>query len=229
MATWIKICGITCVEDALRAVRLGVDALGFVLHEASARFCDPRVARDIIARVPPGVTTVGVWDHETAERVTGLARFIGCHRVQTYAVGVARALRRRGLDVLPAIAAGDPDAVEAWQPFCRSWTNYVVVDGSRPTNGRVAAAAAAASQAVGRAVTALAPTARFVLAGGLNAENVGGRLAAFRPRGVDVASGVEASPGRKDPQLLTQFVEEVRRWDATVGSEGSADSLFPKP
>ncbi|MBI4718647.1 MAG: phosphoribosylanthranilate isomerase [Planctomycetes bacterium] len=229
MATWIKICGITCIEDALLAARLGANALGFVLHEASTRFCDPRVARDVITRVPPGVTTVGVWLDEPADLVTDLARFIGCLGVQTYDLSVARALRGRGLNVLPAIAAGDPNAVDAWRRFCGSWSGYVVVDGSRPASGRSAGAGAGALRAVGRSVAVLAPPARPVLAGGLNGENVYERLAAFRPRGVDVASGVEASPGRKDPERLTQFVEEVRRWDATVGSGGSADSSFPKP
>lgn len=230
MATWIKICGLTNLEDAALAARLGADALGFVLHRESGRFCEPKTARAMIRDVPRGVTTVGVWLDEPAELVSETARFIGCDLVQTYDPTTARALHVEGFNVLPAIPVADEAACsENWLCFCESWTGRVVVDRSRAIPERATPVHTPHDNAWHELVSTLGKTQPIVLAGGLSSENIRAALDTFRPFGVDVASGVESAPGRKDAEKLVRFMEEVRRWDARVDSDGSAGSLSPRP
>ncbi|MEK7710876.1 MAG: phosphoribosylanthranilate isomerase [Planctomycetota bacterium] len=230
MATWIKICGLTNLEDAALAARLGADALGFVLHRESGRFCEQSTARAIIRDVPRGVTTVGVWLAEPAEVVSETARFIGCDLVQTYDPITARALHVQGFNVLPAIpVAGEAIGREDWRRFLWSWGGRVLVDRSRAAPKQSTPGFLAKVDAWHDRVTTLGKTQQIVLAGGLNPENIRAALDTYRPNGADVASGVESAPGRKDAEKLVRFVEEVRRWDATVGSDVSAGSLSPRP
>ncbi len=230
MATWIKICGLTNLEDAALAAGLGADALGFVLHPQSRRYCAPNTARAIITAVPPSVTTIGVWLDESADVVSAAARFIGCDFVQTYDPMSARALHAQGFDVLPAIPVADEaDGGEDWRRFCQSWTGRVVVDRSRVTLQRSIQACVRGRDESHDVVSTLRKTLQVVLAGGLNPENIRAALNAYRPLGVDVASGVESALGQKDTEKLVRFIEEVRRWDAMVGSDGSVGSLSPRP
>lgn len=230
MATWIKICGLTNLEDAALAARLGANALGFVLHRPSRRFCAPNTARAIIEEAPNGVTTTGVWLDESAEVVSEAARFIGCDLVQTYDPTSARALHAQGFDVLPAIPIAD-EAVdrENWRRFCQSWVGRILLDRSRVIPNRSMPACAPRSDASHDLASTLRKTPRVVLAGGLDPENIRAALDTYHPLGVDVASGVESAPGRKDAEKLVRFIEEVRRWDARVGSDVSAGSLSPRP
>ncbi len=230
MATWIKICGLTNLDDAALAARLGADALGFVLHRESARFCEPNTARAMIRDVPRGVTTVGVWLDEPAKVVSETARFIGCDLVQTYDPATARALHVEGFNVLPAIpVAGKAIGSEDWRGFSKSWSGCVVVDRSRAIPERATPVHTPHDNAWHELVSTLGKTQPIVLAGGLSPENILAALDTFRPFGVDVASGVESEPGRKDAEKLVRFMEEVRRWDARVDSDGSAGSLSPRP
>jgi phosphoribosylanthranilate isomerase len=229
MATWIKICGLTNLEDAALAARLGADALGFVLHRESSRFCEQSTARAIIRDVPRGVTTVGVWLAEPAEVVSATARLIGCDLVQTYDPTTARALNAEGIDVLPAIlVAGEAACSEDWRCFCESWTGRIVVDRSRSIPKQATPAHASQNDAWRDLASTLGKTRQVVLAGGLSPENIQAALDTYRPFGVDVASGVESEPGRKNVKKLVLFIEEVRRWDAMVGSDASAGSLSPR-
>jgi len=230
MATWIKICGLTNLEDAVLAARLGADALGFVLHRESDRFCEQGTVRAILRGVPRGVTTVGVWLAEPAEVVSETARFIGCDLVQTYDPTTARALHAEAFNVLPAIPlAGEAIGGEDWRRFCESWTGRVVVDRARAAPERATRAHTPGDFGWRKLVSTLGKTQQLILAGGLGPENIRAALDTYRPFGVDVASGVESEPGRKDAEKLVRFIEEVRRWDAMVGSEGLAGSLSPRP
>lgn len=230
MATWIKICGLTNLEDAALAARLGADALGFVMHRGSSRFCAPSVVRAIIGDLPHGVTTIGVWLDESHEVVSEAARFIGCDLVQIYDPTTARVLHAHGFDILPAIPVAD-EAVggQEWRRFCRSWVGRVVVDCSRSIPEGPTPLGTARGEGLHHVASILGETQRVVLAGGLGPENIRTALDAYRPHGVDVASGVESAPGRKDAEKLVRFIQEVRRWDAKVGSDGSAGSSSPKP
>ena len=212
------------------AVRLGADALGFVLHRGSSRFCGLKTAREIIKKVSRRVPTIGVWLDEPVEVVSHAAQFVGCDLVQTYDPTTARTLHALGFHVLPAIPIGDPTTgTVGWRHFCRSWAGRVVLDRSRPIPIRPITAFALDSTALRKLVLNLRKSLPFILAGSLNPENIRAALDGFRPSGVDVASGVESAPGWKDAERMARFIEEVRRWDAMGGSDGSAGSLFPRP
>lgn len=202
MRTRIKICGVTRHEDAEAAVRLGADAVGFVLWPSSPRAVSPEAARDITRRLPPLVTRVGVFvdaDPDDVARAVleigldvaqlhgqeDVTRFVGCGARITKAIAldagedIARGLALPG-DVMPLVDASDrirhggTGRVANWQ-FAR----------------------------------ALAEQRAIALAGGLTPENVGSAIDAVRPWAIDVASGVERAPGIKDGQKLAALFAAV--------------------
>jgi phosphoribosylanthranilate isomerase len=217
--TWIKICGITRPADALRAVELGADALGFVFHPRSCRFCAPRLARGIIRDLPTSVATVGVWLDEDVESIEREADEAGVQLVQTYELGVAHDLAHRGR---PNIVALNPPPA-GWTVRMPRWpAKFLLLDRLRSSQTGVRLWTAGDLAAARR-------WAPVILAGGLSPQNVATVLQDFRPDGVDVASGVESAPGLKDHQKLAEFIMEVRRWDAKATLDASADSSSPRP
>lgn len=197
--TRVKICGVRRVEDALLAAEMGASAVGFVFWPSSPRFLDPYQARTIAAALPPFVTTVGVFVDQPPSYVFGVAKLLNLGAVQlhgqespaAYAHGTHRVIKsvavRADSDCLPAVKAVSARAtvlLDAHDPVKRGGTG-------RTIDWRQAAAAAM-----------LRP---IILSGGLNADNVRTAVASVRPYGVDVSSGVESSPGIKDPDKLRAF------------------------
>lgn len=226
--TWVKICGITNLEDALLAVDAGADALGFVFYEKSPRNVKPEEVRRIAAKLPKAIERVGVFVRESAEEVRTVATRSGVTAVQTC---IDAALPQNGADcaccfeqltkkepilrLIPVLSMRtqrpegpammwDPDAVHAF-----------LLDssfGGQP-GGTGQPFDWAASQAATKVIKSLA---NVILAGGLTPANVSEAMRILQPWGVDVASGVEASPGRKDPQKVRAFVAAVREADRKV-------------
>lgn len=206
---FVKICGITNEEDALLAVALGADALGFVFAPGSRRQVRPDEVRDILRRLPPGTVSVGVFRDERPERVVELVHRLGLTGAQLHGrepLSEVRWVRRRVPFVIQAFAAGDPALASA----ANGPADVVLVDSADPGSGRVFNWSLAEGVPGG---------VRLMLAGGLTHENVGAAIARVRPWGVDVASGVEATPGRKDPRKLRRFVAEARRAGLAVADE----------
>lgn len=234
MPTWVKICGITNLADAERAAALGADAIGFVFHRPSPRFVAPEQARTIAAALRDKVLTVGVWLDASAGQISADAEIarVGC--IQTYDPDAGAALSAAGQLI---IFAADPTAANFETRIRRARSRRLLLDigretGASPPNHslteRIKRLRCMDTMAAGEG----SPTQNVppvVLAGGLTPDNVFDRLRASGVSGVDVASGVESSPGRKDPDKLNRFFEGVRRWDALAGSAGSADDLSPKP
>lgn len=214
---FVKICGITNEEDALLAVALGADALGFVFAPGSRRQVRPDDVRDILRRLPPGTVSVGVFRDERPERVVELVHRLGLTGAQLHGrepLSEVRWVRRRVPFVIQAFAAGDPAlAVAANGP-----ADVVLVDSPDPGSGRVFNWSLAEGVPGG---------VRLMLAGGLTHENVAAAIARVRPWGVDVASGVEGTPGRKDPRKLRRFVEEARRAGAEIAAEDDRPASSP--
>ena len=230
MATWIKICGLTNFNDAALAVTLGADALGFVLHRPSRRFCTLDVARSVIREFSGRVITVGVWLDESPGIVMETARFVGCQWVQTYSPVTAKELQAAGLNVLPAIPlAGELAERRLWRSFCQTWSGRVMMDRSRSMEETEASSSQNERCAGNERVAEWMAPNRTILAGGLNPATIRSELATHRPAGVDVASGVESHPGRKCPEKLARFIKEVRQWDATDSLAASADNSCPRP
>ena len=192
----LKICGIRRLEDALLAAELGAGALGFVFWPASPRFLDPYAARPIVAALPPLVTTVGVFVDAPETYVSGVARLLNLGAVQLHGQERVEPYARASYRVIKAVAVTDGgDCLAAVKAVPARAT--VLLDAHDPVRrggtGRTIDWTQAAAAAKARPI---------ILSGGLNADNVRAAIDAVRPYAVDVSSGVESSPGVKDPGKL---------------------------
>jgi len=200
---FVKICGITNEDDALLATALGADAVGFVFAP-SRRQVKPDVVRDIVKRLPREITTVGVFRDDHPAHVVDVASRVGLHAVQLHGrepMSEVQWIRERVRFVIQAFPAGDPALAAA----ANSPADVILVDSPDPGSGRVFDWRLAEGAPSG---------VRLLLAGGLTSHNVAEAIKLVRPWGVDVASGVEAAAGLKDPRKLRQFIEAAR--EATV-------------
>lgn len=202
----IKICGITNTEDADIAVRAGADALGFVMYRKSPRWVEPTVARSIIAGLPPFVLAVGVFVNEDAERVRALTDECGFALAQLHGDESAMYCQNLGRPALKALRLKDRATLLALAEFRgRANVRGVLIDAfsdqayggtGQPVDWTLAQEAARSTP--------------IILAGGLNPANVADAIRMVRPYGVDVSSGVEQSPGKKDPDKVQAFIEAAR-------------------
>lgn len=210
---FVKICGITNEDDALLAVAMGADAVGFVFAP-SPRQVSVQTVYDITRRLPPEILTVGVFRDDLPDRVFDMAARSGVKAVQLHGHETARHVAQLSENVrwiIKSVAAGSPEAARADQ----FGTDLVLVDAPEPGSGKVFDWSLVDSVPAGL---------RLILAGGLTPENVGTAVDFVKPWGVDVSSGVESSPGRKDPVKVRQFVANARA-AAPVEFDGGDD--FP--
>jgi len=206
----IKICGVTLAEDAARIAAAGVDFLGLNFWPRSKRGVDAARGADLAAaaRAAGATQVVGVFVDATADEIAAVHARVDLDVIQLHgaetieaAAAVARALER---PVWKAIAAGtsaDLDALEGWP------VDAILLDTPTPEKG---GSGRSFDWSLARAARLRHPARRFVLAGGLHAGNVADAIAAVSPWAVDVASGVEAAPGVKDPGKLAAFIAAVR-------------------
>jgi phosphoribosylanthranilate isomerase len=210
---FVKICGTTSEEDALLAVAMGADAVGFVFAP-SPRQIAPQRAADIVKRLPPEILTVGVFRNETASRVVDIVNRAGLRAAQLHgdeSPETARWVRQRIPFLIQAFRAGDAAVARA-----ADWgADAVMLDSENPGSGLVF-----------DWTLAEAPSrTRLILAGGLHADNVADAIKQVRPWGVDVVTGVEAEPGRKDAVKLRAFVAAARAAFAELPST-DADAAY---
>jgi phosphoribosylanthranilate isomerase len=192
---FVKICGITSEEDALLAVAMGADAVGFVFA-ASPRQIAPQKAADIVKRLPTEIVTVGVFRDDTRQRVVDTVNHTGLRAAQLHgheSPGDSHWIRQRVSLVVKAFAAGDP-ALDAADDY---GADAILVDSATPGSGEVFDWSLAEGAPSNR---------RIILAGGLTPDNVADAVKVVRPWGVDVSSGVESTPGRKDASRMRAFV-----------------------
>lgn len=196
---FVKICGITTEDDALFAVAMGADAVGFVFAPSTRQVAAQQVY-DITRRLPPEILTVGVFRDEHPDRVVDTIHRAGLKAAQLHGyetpsmvADVAASVRW----VIKAVAAGTPDAARADQ----FGTDLILVDAATPGSGSVFDWALIDDLPVGP---------RYILAGGLTPDNVAAAVSRGRPWGVDVSTGVERAPGRKDPLKVKAFIERAR-------------------
>ncbi|MEW6658456.1 MAG: phosphoribosylanthranilate isomerase [Thermodesulfobacteriota bacterium] len=200
----VKICGITNLEDALLAAELGADALGFIFYPPSPRSVEPDAARAIIAQLPPFVTTVGVFVDEDAAKVKDLAAHLGLDWLQLHGQETpeyCRALDRRVIKVFRIRDAASLERLHDYQGAAQAFLLDTYKKGVVGGTGEVF------DWDLAREARKYGP---IILAGGLTPENVAQAIAAAQPQAVDVASGVEAYPGKKDPEKLRAFFAKVR-------------------
>jgi phosphoribosylanthranilate isomerase len=219
--TWVKICGMTNLEDALVAVDAGADAVGFVFYEKSPRCVTAETAREICAKLPGSVEKVGVFVNESPERVSEVAHRAGLTAAQLhgdeyknprpylnggkifFALPVAQMLNNLTEPIgefrVPKLPESSTILLDSGFPEKRGGT------------GKTFAWAEARWL-----VSQLMRQHPVVIAGGLTASNVTRAAEFLKPWGVDVVSGVEASPGKKDPEKVRAFVRAVRECDRKV-------------
>ena len=207
----MKICGTTNEEDALLAVALGADAVGFVFAPSPRQIAADR-ARDISRRLPSDVLSVGVFRNETPSRVVqitsrallGAAQLHGHESAEDTAWVAER---------LPVVIKAFPAGHQGLSSLRDYGVGIVLIDSSSPGSGQVFDWSLAEG----------APLAghRLLLAGGLGPDNVAAAVGRVRPWGVDVVSGVEGRPGRKDPLKLRTFIDRAKQ--AGAGLPGRAD------
>jgi phosphoribosylanthranilate isomerase len=219
---FVKICGITNEDDALLAVALGADALGFVFAP-SRRQVNMETVRDIVKRVPREVLTIGVFRNDTPAHVVDVVARTGLHAAQLHGAeprSEVQWVRERVRFVIQAFTAGDPALAAA----ANSPADVILVDSPDPGSGRVFDWRLAEGAPSG---------VRILLAGGLTPHNVGEAIRLVRPWGVDVASGVEVAPGSKDPRKLRRFIEAARAAGAELNAPAvdlrGFDSLDAEP
>ena len=211
--TKAKICGLTELEDARLAVDCGADALGFVFAPSPRRI-SPERAAEIIAGLPASVVTVGLFVNEEPETVRRVVAVSGVSAVQLHGdeppaavAELARCGRLRRGDFGPVIkalrvaGADSLDAIESYPEASAFLLDAYCHDRPGGTGQRFDWALARQAVARGRPI---------ILAGGLDPDNVARAIAEVRPFAVDVSSGVEASPGRKDPEKLRRFLRVVK-------------------
>ena len=215
--TWIKICGITNLEDALAAVEAGADALGFVFYEKSPRKVIPSDVRNIVQRVSPDVEKVGVFVNQDEDTICRAAEQTGLTAVQMHGDNedphVADLIAERGkLKVFAAIAMNGPNPAGwamTWRPDVLR--GFLLDSGGPSLNGGTGKTFD--WRAAARSIDVIKRLGNVILAGGLTPENVSEAIRITHPWGVDVSSGVESKPGKKDTEKIRAFVKAVREAD----------------
>lgn len=202
----IKICGITNVEDAKVAVAAGADALGFVMYRKSPRFVEAVVVKSIVATLPPFVLPVGVFVNEEPERVRALVDECGLVLAQLHGDETAPYCQDLGRPVMKALRLKDRGTFLALAEFQgRANVRGVLIDAFSDQ------AYGGTGQTVDWTLAQEAAQATpIVLAGGLTPANVAEAIAQVRPYGVDVSSGVELSPGKKDHAKVKAFIAAAK-------------------
>lgn len=212
--TFVKICGTTNEEDALLAVAMGADAVGFIFAPSSRQVA-AQLVRDIVRRLPPEVLTVGVFRDDAPERVVEVVNATGLRAAQLHGRETAlqtQWVRARVPVVVKAFTAGHPAIARAGD----YGADLVLIDSASPGSGKVFDWSLAEDAPAGQ---------RLVLAGGLTPGNVAEAITRVRPFGVDVVSGVEDEPGHKDARLVRAFVSAAKG-AGRPGWEAAADAPY---
>jgi phosphoribosylanthranilate isomerase len=205
----IKMCGTTNLEDALAAVEAGVDALGFIFYEKSRRYVEPNVARIIIEQLPPFVDTVGVFVDRDQEEVTEIIRFSALGYAQLHGQESPKYCERLAriaapCQVIKALRVGEHLQEADVAPYNEHVKGFLLDTYEKGVQG-----------GTGKSfdwsiIERLKLRRDYILAGGLDADNVRQAVEAVRPYALDVNSGVEVRPGEKDHAMIKEFVRQVR-------------------
>ena len=210
MRVRVKICGITSGDDALAALDAGADALGFMFFKDSPRHLQLSAARTIIGKLPPFIAKVGVFV-DPSEKLVREAIEAGIDTLQFHGDEPPDFCRRFSLRTYKAFRIKDASSLQALRDYDTSaWLLDAFVAGKQGGTGHVFNwELAVQAKNLGRPV---------ILAGGLTPENVADAITAVAPYAVDVSSGVESAPGRKDPEKLRTFIERAHKTAARLAS-----------
>jgi phosphoribosylanthranilate isomerase len=207
MTTWVKTCCMTNVEDALEAASLGVDALGFVFAP-SPRRVEPPAAKEIIRRLPPGVLKVGVFVNEAPEEVRRVIDYCGLNMVQFHGEESPAYCRQMPVPVIKTLRVRSRESLQEMERYAFA---TILLDAWDPQK-----AGGTGEPFCWQWVLEARPKRNFILSGGLSPGNVFRAIRQLRPSGVDVCSGVERTPGKKEKAKMHEFIKEVQKADAST-------------
>lgn len=198
----IKICGITNVEDALLSVDLGANALGFVFYKGSKRYIEPENAKSIISKLPPFVTTVGVFANQDLDEIKKIKEKAGFDAFQLHgdeSPDFCMKLKGKVIKAIRVKDSIDPKEIESYPTQAILFDNYSTeaYGGTGETFGW-------------EILRGFDTSKKIILSGGLTPENVAQAVKIVNPYAVDVSSGVEENPGKKNPDKLKRFIKAVR-------------------
>jgi len=213
--TKIKICGITNLEDALLAVELGAEALGFIFSESSRKISIEK-ARSIISHLPPFIIKVGVFVNEPMDLVKKIDKELRLDLLQFHGdepTDYVRSFDGKGIKAFRVAELRDLELI------ARSGFGFFILDSKikgQPFDWEIAIRAKRYG--------------KFLLGGGLKSDNVERVLEKVSPFGLDVCSGIELFPGKKDPEKLREFIWRIKKWDYFRASSADLEVvLSPKP
>jgi phosphoribosylanthranilate isomerase len=206
----VKFCGIASQEDARKALSVGPDALGFVFFKESPRYVTPETAEAIIKDMPPFISTVGIFVNEDPNFIEDCVYKCGLNTVQLHGdedVAYCEDFKKggfKGVKLIKAVRVKDEESLRSIEScpadaILLDAYSSIVYGGTGKGFDKMLAILA---KEYGR---------RIIVAGGLTPDNVYEIIKEVKPYGVDVSSGIESSPGRKNMELMEQFIEEVRR------------------
>jgi phosphoribosylanthranilate isomerase len=206
--TRIKVCGITNIDDAREAIKAGADALGFIFVESSPRYISPEKTKEIVAQLPPFVQYVGVFVNEDPVEVEEIIEYCGLSCVQLHGSEDAEYCRELSHAATPCVVIKafriDARAIAAdFQPYAESVKGFLLdtyAEGQEGGTGKTF------DWAIIKSLNLKLP---IILAGGLNPENAAEAVRAVRPFAIDINSGIEEQPGKKDYAKLHSLVTSV--------------------
>ncbi|HSB10453.1 MAG TPA: phosphoribosylanthranilate isomerase [Blastocatellia bacterium] len=208
----VKVCGVKILEEAQSAVDAGADALGFNFWPGSARYIQPRAAREVIAGLSPIVCSVGVFVNEEANRIVDIASELGLSAVQLHGDESPEFCERlASVKVIKALRVGQDFDLGVLKSYR---VGMILLDSG--TEGSYGGTGRRFDWRIAIEAKRVAP---IILAGGLTSENVWDAITHVRPAAIDVCSGVEAEPGRKDLAKLRRFMSVVARANALIAGE----------
>jgi len=211
MSTKVKICGLTNPADARIAAEAGTDAVGFIFAAASPRYIEPLAAAAVARELPPHILRTGVFVDPDESFVMEAIAACGLNLLQFHGAEAPEFCTRFGLMSMKALRVRDPASLEGLANYS---TDAFLLDaysakGAGGTGETFNWELAVAAKKFSRPI---------FLAGGLTPENVGAAIRQVRPFGVDVSSGVEVAPGKKDPAKVRAFIAAVRAADKALGT-----------
>jgi phosphoribosylanthranilate isomerase len=205
----VKICGITNINDAYVAIKYGADALGFIFYPKSQRYVAPERAKEIIEKLPYDIIRVGVFVNHEIQEVKEIAKFCGLNLIQLHGDESPEYCAQFPISFL--IKAVSPRIKEDIRKLRNYPVRAILVDGREQGNY-----GGTGKNSDWKLAIKIKETHPLILAGGLNKENIREAIEMVRPQAVDINSGVEISPGKKDPDKIREVIELVRKIDRNI-------------
>lgn len=202
----VKICGITQLVDAYLALELGAWALGFVFYPPSPRSIEPQKAGEIIAQLPSDVKTVGVFVNQSLEAMETIAEQSGINTFQLHGNETPELCQQLSLPVIKAFRLKHSESLNDLKTYCEVELEALLVDAA--VAGEWGGTGQVANWELAREVKSMGP---LILAGGLNPTNVLSAVQQVNPFALDLSSGVERSPGVKEPEKLQALFKALNK------------------